>query len=835
MIGEYLEILMKLTIKKEKNKIKTLLGQIATNIKGLVFEEYLKELYSGNGWLAVRNGSKDDSGADILLFHPRTPETISLIVQAKNHARPLTFDDTRIELLKFEEKSKVKYKCNSYILVSVEGFVKQAKDLDVFNMRLESWDYIERLIDRYSTKRKGEPEIELLAHNKRAFDNSKELFNHSKKVAVVHATGTGKSYIILKFLSNFIDKRCLVLAPSKYILKQIKSKFIWSFKNTKMMTYAKLARISEKEMEDYNFDFIVLDEFHRCGAKEWGKGVQILLNNNHDALLLGTSATPIRYLDGNKDMSDQLFDSKVSSSLSLADAIAKKILTMPTYVSALYTIDNELKNLEEKINLSDDLEKDSLLLQLLEYKKNWEKSRGIPEIIKKYVKNDNNKFIVFCEDKKHLSNMEVLVKMWFYKAQPEKRAREYRVVSGDKQSDNELNNFRLASNKNEIHLLFAIDKLNEGLHIDDISGVILLRNTTSPRIFYQQIGRALQAGSIGTKPLIFDFVNNFNSIGADDFISDLNKSKELERQKRTALGLEESFPEFTIFDETKEELEFFNEIELKLKNAWEYRYEQLKEFHKINGKCVVPRNYHNKQLAYWVGSQRKNYNKGLLNKERIDKLNELNFQWDPLFEQWLLWFKELEKYYKEFGTTTMPTGYSVNNFNLEKWATRTRRSYKHGKLSKEQVDLLEGIGFSWHKRSDNWIQMYNELVEFKNENGNCDISKRTHTDKLKLAHWTYKQRKEYREGNLSDERIKKLEAIGFKFVLSELIPRHKWNPMFDQLVEFKNENGHCNVSPYSDKDKLKLGRWVERQREVYRKGKLIDERIEKLNEIGFKF
>jgi superfamily II DNA or RNA helicase len=836
MIDEYIEILMKLTINKEKDKIKTLLEQIAANIKGPVFEEYLKELYSGNGWIAVRNGSKDDSGADILLFHPKTPDTISLIIQAKNHARRLTFDDTKIELVKFEEKSKIKYKCNSYILVSIEGFVKEAKDLADFNMRLESWRYIEGLIDRYSTKRKSEPEIELLAHNKRAYNDSKELFIHSNKVAVVHATGTGKSYIILKFLSDFIDKRCLVLAPSKYILKQIKSKFIWSLQNTKMMTYAKLARISEKEMEDFKFDFIVLDEFHRCGAKEWGKGVQILLNNNHDALILGTSATPIRYLDGNKDMSDQLFDSNVSSSLSLADAIAKNILPMPIYVSALYTIDNELKNLEEKINLSDDLEKDSLLLQLLEYKKNWEKSRGIPEIIKKYVKNDNNKFIVFCEDKKHLSNMEVLVKMWFYKAQPEKRARDYRVVSGDKQSDNELNNFKLASNKNEIHLLFVIDMLNEGIHIDDISGVILLRNTTSPRIFYQQIGRALQAGSIGTKPLIFDFVNNFNSIGADDFISDLNKSKELEGQKRTALGLEESSTEFTIFDETKEEFEFFKEIETRLRGSWELKYEQLKEFYKKNGHFKVSK-IHFKELHYWVVKQREFYKKGLLVKDRVDKLNELNFIWDA-DELWLIRFEYLKDYYEEFGTFKVPRGYKINGFTLENWVNKLKRLYTNGKLTNEQVELLESIGFSWENlREKKWDKMYEELIEFKREFGHCDVSRRANEDKLKLAIWTYKQRKEHREGKLTVDRIRKLNEIGFKFVIPEFFPRKsfEWYTMYNQLVEFKKENGHCDISEQSHKDKKELVQWAVVQRRLYKTDKLSDERMEKLNEIGFKF
>ncbi|OLO26801.1 hypothetical protein BTR23_22235, partial [Alkalihalophilus pseudofirmus] len=362
MIDEYIKELKRLATNKEKAKIKSLLHQIPIDKKGIVFEEFLKELYIGNGWLAIRNGSKGDAGADILLFHPKTPDTISIIVQAKNQARRLTFDDTRIELIKFEEKSKVKYMCNSYVLVSIEGFVKGAKKLDEFNMRLENWDYVEGLIDKYSSKRRNaEPEIELLAHNKKAYDNSKELFRHSKKVAVVQATGTGKSYIIIKFLSDFINKQCLVLAPSKYILKQLKSKFMWSFEDTKLMTYAKLAKYSESEINSFKFDLIVLDEFHRCGAKEWGKGVQLLINNNYNSLLLGTTATPIRYLDGNKDMSDELFDGNVSSDLSLANAIAKNILPMPTYVTALYTIDDELNRLNEKILRSEDSEKDRLI------------------------------------------------------------------------------------------------------------------------------------------------------------------------------------------------------------------------------------------------------------------------------------------------------------------------------------------------------------------------------------------------------------------------------------------------------------------------------------------
>ena len=67
--------------------------------------------------------------------------------------------------------------------------------------------------------------------------------------------------------------------------------------------------------------------------------------------------------------------------------------------------------------------------------------------------------------------------------------------------------------------------LNEGVHVDDVDGVILLRPTVSPIIYLQQIGRALSAGSRKT-PVIFDLVNNFDSLYCIDSL-----------KKRTGRGI----------------------------------------------------------------------------------------------------------------------------------------------------------------------------------------------------------------------------------------------------------------------------------------------------------
>lgn len=194
------------------------------------------------------------------------------------------------------------------------------------------------------------------------------------------------------------------------------------------MTYAKLKK----------FDLIVLDEFHRGGAEFWGKGVDRLIKNNINSIILGTSVTPIRYLDNGRDMSDELFQNNVAVNLSLADAIVKKILSMPIYIAALYTVDEEMYSLSNKINNSNINinDKDILSKKLVSIKKDWDRSNGIPYILKKYIKNNENKFLVFCEDREHLYEMEWLVEKWFVKADIGKRIKKYRVVSGDKEASN---------------------------------------------------------------------------------------------------------------------------------------------------------------------------------------------------------------------------------------------------------------------------------------------------------------------------------------------------------------------------------------------------------------
>ena len=68
---------------------------------------------------------------------------------------------------------------------------------------------------------------------------------------------------------------------------------------------------------------LVLDEFHRVGAKTWGKNVEILAKSIEylNGRTVGFSATPIRYLDNSRNMIDEFFDGNVVEGLDFVNAV----------------------------------------------------------------------------------------------------------------------------------------------------------------------------------------------------------------------------------------------------------------------------------------------------------------------------------------------------------------------------------------------------------------------------------------------------------------------------------------------------------------------------------
>lgn len=132
---------------------------------------------------------------------------------------------------------------------------------------------------------------------------------------------------------------------------------------------------------------------------------------------------------------------------------------------------------------------------------------GLDKIFAKHMESDA-RMIVFCADQEHMEAMQKKAKQWFHKLDPDMRL--YCVYSDNPEADSNFDNFK-QDDSHHLRLLFCINMLNEGIHVADLDGVIMLRPTISPIIYKQQLGHALSAGSSET-PLVFDIVNNFDGL-----------------------------------------------------------------------------------------------------------------------------------------------------------------------------------------------------------------------------------------------------------------------------------------------------------------------------------
>ena len=101
-----------------------------------------------------------------------------------------------------------------------------------------------------------------------------------------------------------------------------------------------------------------------------------------------------------------------------------------------------------------------------------------------------------------------------------------------------------------------------------------------------------------------------------------------------------------------------------------------------------------------------------------------------------------------------------------------------------------------------------------------------------LASWVQAQRSKFRSGILEEERAQLLLALGCKMKINETA---KWEDRFEQLKDFIAQNGRFpeNADTFNNSSVKTLLTWVNSQRKAHLNGKLSEEKIKKLEDIGF--
>ena len=687
--------------------------------------------------------------------------------------------------------------------------------------------------------------IHLYPHNEDAYIAVEHMLDDKGMAAVIHPTGSGKSMIAFKLAEQHPESHFLWLSPSEYIYQTQLENTGEVFPNIAYMSYSRLMK-NENSIDMLHPDYIVLDEFHRCGAAEWGRSVRKLLDTYPTAKRLGLSATNIRYLDNQRNMAVEIFDGNIASEMTLGEAIVRGILPEPKYVIAMYAYKKELDQLKKRIqNLSNRglIEENKKLLEQL--RRALEKADGLEDVFARHMTKKNGKYILFCASKEHMDEMRTQAADWFCKVDLSPHV--YTAYYDNAATSKEFAAFK-KDDSDHLKLLYCIDMLNEGIHVEDVDGVILLRPTVSPIVYMQQIGRALSAGS-GETPVIFDLVNNFDSLYCVDCLK--NEMQETCLMFPAIYGRGEHFGDrFRIIDETKDSRKLFLKIQKNLNSAWEVYYAAAKQWYEQNGHLKVPKSYVTSSgltLGSWIQTQRKVHagkTAGSLTPERIRMLEKIGMIWTVSDHKWEEALRELQRYHDRYGNLDIKARYvTEEGWPLGKWISNLRlKVKKYGldqNLTEEQQSQLEALGMIWDKNKENWERYFEAAEKYYQAKGSLNVPVKYVTDDgIPLGRWLSNIRQQMlgrdMQAALSEKQRQRLKTIGLQ---EDTKPEQQWNMKYNLAKAYYEQHGHLNVPVSYAVDGVRLGRWISNIRSKRKhpesSGMVLDsERIKQMDAIG---
>lgn len=719
--------------------------------------------------------------------------------------------------------------------------------------------------------------MDLLSHNRKAYEAVVEHLKTSNRTAVVHPTGTGKSYIALQLIEDNPEGRILYITSVATNLLEFWDKVEKLGGRRMVLNLSNIPRhvgtgirgdldtsdtitaqpgdeafdedadsgtIDDEERQELlkkatevdesflagplvqfvlyagldnllpDFDYIIVDEFHRAGAPQWEKKVQRLLSENENAKVVGFSATPDR-MDG-RDMRD-LFNNDIASRMELSDSIINGLLPLPHYwlgkieFDELSTLDpgdpeyaaklNEVdkkrsrnrggrKNGSRQPNRSGNRsgnQSDSTLRTRgypIVAKRHLEAGSGMREAFREALipeKAENGKFIVFCRT---IRNTRVLMKAseeWFDWVSEVHR---YEMHTQDRDG---FGNF-VADDTDCLRLLFVVDMLTEGVHLDDLDGVIMVRPTESERVYFQQLGRALAVTTRRAHPIIFDVVSNAAVMkGGMDFWSEVG----------SGMGMEEKDMD-KFFHITAEAADFIAYLE---ETEYDY-YSAMKDFYEQHGHLYIPPGYkvdgHDVYHAFCVIRGRGNQ----LAKEFKAKYDAIGMDWEITY-QWMKGFWAASDYFTEHENLDVPSDLGeYHGVWLYDWLKRNREN--QNRMYERQKTMLDSIGMDW-EIVDPWEEKYTELLKYKEENGHVDVP----GDDGSLGRWVAEQRKRPPEGAKKE----KLDAIGFEWDGRKSRSRNAWREGLAHAIPYYEKHSNLKVpAGFVTDDGYKLGNFVKKAR-----------------------
>ncbi len=368
----------------------------------------------------------------------------------------------------------------------------------IYNFQFESTQLIQERLEIDLSK-----EIFPNSMQIEALKNIEQLrIENKNKALLISATGTGKTYLTAFDVKRFNpDKFLFVVHRANIALTSMKA-FKRIFRDSKKMgfysgsernlesdfIFSTVQTISKEEhlakFEKSQFDYIVIDETHRAGAKSYER----ILNYFQPKFLLGMTATPER-TDGVDIF--KIFDHNIAYEIRLIKAMEEDMLSPFHYYGVTdITVNGQVLEDNSEFSLLTSPER---IKHIIEKAKLYGCDNGIV------------RGLIFCSNVKECEYLS-----------SEFNKLDFNTValtgenSEEERSDaiNKLENDNLYE---KIDYIFTVNIFNEGIDIPRVNQIIMLRPTQSAIIFVQQLGRGLRKTNNKEYLTVIDFIGNYSN------------------------------------------------------------------------------------------------------------------------------------------------------------------------------------------------------------------------------------------------------------------------------------------------------------------------------------
>ena len=187
------------------------------------------------------------------------------------------------------------------------------------------------------------------------------------------------------------------------------------------------------------------------------------------------------------------------------------------------------------------------------------------------------------------------------------------------------------------------------------------------------------------------------------------------------------------------------------------------------------------------------------------------------------------------GTPELPRSYTIHSgVPVGQWLELQRQvqaGQRPGRLTAEQAAKLEKLGIRWnHRLEAAWEKGFASAQKYRTEHGDLLVPVR-YRDKndFALGEWIVYNRQRYLGGNLTQNRIERLEAIGMVWSTSNDL----WEQNYAAATQYYLEHGDLEVPiKYETPSGFGLGVWLGAQRAAHKAGELPQEQVERLDALG---